>query len=339
MSEPEPGQPPAVEPPPDEPEQPPAEGEGEDASAKQVGGSDGKDIMSGAVKLEFGDGDDDDESSELDAGADANGGEPETHGRNQKPADKNLCLCCGEEPREEKTSFGKECKKAINNIERKEAKETNKQGDRWNQWQEIKRKAGPALTAIVMSYFEECGKSQGSGNKRGTEGFDFAYHYERLESRAIVKTGEKLVYMPLTKWLKIAQKDHGLTAAVAKKQWEKKEKSLPKAQHKKNANDVLLLPMPSETFIVGANSQEHIKGMQLQGKTHKKPTEKQVQNMEKHVTSGHFGFSDQAFAKVGGGDLVNNAHTGLSLAFAPDGDSLFGDGANFRDAILASFLH
>ena len=56
------------------------------------------------------------------------------------------------------------------------------------------------------------------------------------------------------------------------------------------------------------------------------------------MNSGHLGFSDKAFGKVGGGTLLDNVQAGASLMFAPDGDSIFGDGDNFRKHMPASWL-
>ena len=184
-----------------------------------------------------------------------------------------------------------------------------------------------------MSYRAECAESKGPGKQRGS--FDFAHHYEELKSSASVKTGDRLVYMPLTKWFKVAQEDQGLDCKEAKKMLDQKKKTLPQNRWKRNINKVLLLPMPAESYIVGENCQSHEKGMRLQGKSEKKPTAQKLEGMEKLVSGGHFGFGDRAFKQVGGGDLAANAQAGLSINFAPDGDSVFGSGKNFRDAPMA----
>ena len=261
----------------------------------------------------------------------------ESEDESDQQPDPTKCACCGEEARVAKSVYGPECKKAYNNIDKQEAKATNKSGDRWSRWQEIKRQGGANLNAILLAYLHECEESKGSGHKRGQ--FDVGYHYEELQSVARVETGEKLVYMTMTKWLKIAPDEHGIDIQEAKRMWQKKEKSLPKYKKKKSVSGILLLPMPAETYIVGANSNEHKKGMRLQGQQIKKPTAEKIKKLEQQVGSGHFGFGDSAFGRVGGGDLVNNAQTGGSLVFAPDGDSIFGGGQNFRDAALAPSLH
>ena len=143
--------------------------------------------------------------------------------------DPDLCACCKEEKRVDKNIFGKECKKALNNVENREVKETGRKGERWAKWVEVKRTGGPVLNAILLAYRESCQESKGKGHKRGN--FDFATHYEELRSIAKVETGEKLVYMTLVKWLKVAQEDHGYDAKQAKDLWNKKNKMLP--QHKK----------------------------------------------------------------------------------------------------------
>ena len=108
--------------------------------------------------------------------------------------------------------------------------------------------------------------------------------------------------------------------------------------HKKTSKGVLLLPMPYEIYIIGANASEHRKGMRLEGPKLKKPTAEQIQKLEKHVGSGHLGFGDEAFKKVGGGELVDHAHSGSSLMFAPDGDSVYGAGENFRQDMMVACM-
>ena len=245
----------------------------------------------------------------------------------------NMCSCCGEEERVAKSLFGKECKRAVNNVENKEAKETGKKGERWEKWQRAKKSGGGPLHAIIMAYRHACKESQGRGKDRGGANFDFAYHYEQVLSRSKVTTGEKLVYMTLKRWLKIAWKTQEMAAKVAQKKWDQKEKQTPPYQQKKNSQGVLMLPMPTETFIVGSNSAEHIKGMQLQTANQKKLDEKKISDLEKKVSAGQLGFGDKAFAKVGGAELLGNAQTGLSVAFAPDADCLFGTGPSFRTSL------
>ena len=177
-------------------------------------------------------------------------------------ADPSLCICCADEPKVERSSYGKECKKAYNNIEKQEAKETQKKGERWQRWQETKRCGGAKLNAIIMKYRDTVEASRGSGVKRGK--FDLAYHFEQMDSVAKVGSGEKLVYMPFSKWYKHGPKELGLDIQETKQMWLRKKKTLPQSQHRKTSKGVLLLPMPYEIFIVGENSTEHRKGMRLE---------------------------------------------------------------------------
>ncbi|CAE7886579.1 unnamed protein product, partial [Symbiodinium sp. KB8] len=252
------------------------------------------------------------------------------------PVNPDMCACCQEELKCERSVYGSECKKALNNVEKREVNLTQKKGERWTKWCEVKKAGGPRLHAILLGYRETCSKSEGPGKNRGSGSFDFMNHYEAVESVAEVATGERLAYMPLTKWLTIAQEDHGYDINEAKKKWKRKEMTLPKSQKRETAKGVLLLPMPKEYYIDGSNKARHIKGMRMEGSKIKKPTAENFAQAEVHVSSGHLGFSDKAFSKVGGGSLLDNVQAGASLMFAPDGDSIFGEGDNFRKHMPAA---
>ncbi|CAE7799021.1 unnamed protein product, partial [Symbiodinium sp. CCMP2456] len=249
------------------------------------------------------------------------------------PLNPDMCECCQEEPKCERSVYGSECKKALNNVEKREVKGAKKKGDRWAKWCELKKAGGHRLHAVLLGYRDTCAKSDGPGKNRGS--FDFMNHYEEVQSVAEVATGERLAYMPLTKWLTIAQEDHAMDVNEARKKWKRKEITLPPSQKRKSAKGVLLLPMPKEYYIDGSNKARHIKGMRLEGNKIKKPTAENFAQAEVHVSSGHLGFSDKAFGKVGGGALLDNVQAGASLMFAPDGDSIFGEGDNFRKHVPA----
>ena len=251
-----------------------------------------------------------------------------------KGHDSSKCACCQDEPKVDRSIYGLECKKALNNVEKKEVKATAKKGERWAKWCELKRAGGSRLFSVLLAYRHTCSCSSGPGRARGS--FDFLQHYEEVQSVAEVTTGEKLVYMTLQKWLMVAQEDLGYDTKSAEKQWTKKKTTLPRWKKKQSPAGLLMLPMPKECFVTGSNASRHIKGMRLEGNKIKKPTQQHLDNAEKHVGSGHLGFGDQAFAKAGGGSLVDNAQGGGSLMFAPDGDSIFGAGANFRSSVFVS---
>ncbi|CAE7439371.1 unnamed protein product, partial [Symbiodinium pilosum] len=266
------------------------------------------------------------EGGAADAADDEEASDDVSQAEDEPAKDDSLCACCQDEPRVPRSIYGAECKKALNNTEKQEAAKTGKKGERWAKWAEIKRAGGAELFSILMAYREKCDKSSGPGKARGS--FDFMLHYEEMQSVAKVESGEKLVYMTYTKWLKVAQEDHAHDVKEAKRKWLQKKAKVPKHKQKKN-NGVLLLP---QYFVLGSNAQKHVKGLRFEGTKAKKPKGKDIEAAEKHATSGHLGFSDKSFAKVGGGDLVDNAQGG-SLMFAPDGDSIFGEGKNFRNSI------
>ena len=243
--------------------------------------------------------------------------------------DPELCACCQAELRQPRNIYGLECKRALNNIDKQEAKATNKKGERWDKWCELKRNGGPRLFGILLGYRRDCGDSKGSGNSRGD--FDFMVHYEEVQTVASVGGGEKLLYMPFTKWIRVAAKDFGIDAAEAKKRWEKKEKNLPEKQ-KLKIGKVLLMPMPYQIYLVGENKKNHVQGMRFEKKPIKAPTEDKVADIEKQIDTGSLNFDDKIFSKVGGGELADNARSGCSALVAPNGESMFGRGENFRHA-------
>ena len=114
-----------------------------------------------------------------------------------------------------------------------------------------------------MSYRHDCEASKGPGHPRGK--FDLGHHFEQMDSIARVETGEKLVYMPFARWIKHGPEQLGMDAKEAKDKWLRKKKTLPPKMHKKTSKGVLLLPMPYEIYIIGANASEHRKGMRLEG--------------------------------------------------------------------------
>ena len=282
---------------------------------------------------------DDDEDEQMDddtAGVELAEDEDEMVGSDEeKPSDPSLCACCQAEPKVPRNIYGAECKKALNNTEKREATQSGKKGERWAKWCEVKRAGGAPLFAILMAYRAECERSTVSGKARGN--FDWMQHYEEMRSVAEVKTGERLIYMTFKKWLTVAQEDHAMDVQEAKKKWIQKKLKTPPSKKRKSGRGILLLPMPKEFFIEGSNANQHLKGLRLENNKIKKPQGKDLEKGEKHVTSGHLGFSDKAFAKVGGADLVDSAQAGTSLLFAPDGDSIFGDGENFRKTILVAW--
>ena len=282
------------------------------------------------VNLDFSDEDVDDATMAAEGGHQSGDDEDGEGGDDSEvEPDPTKCACCQQEPRKDRNIFGPECKKALDNVEKREVKETNRKGERWAKWCEVKRAGGPRLFSILLSYQDTCNKSTRQGCKRGE--FDFMQHYEEVQSVANVETGEKLLYMTLKKWLNVAQEDHALDAKEAKRRWDRKKATIAKHKIRKSPSGVTLLPMPAEYYVVGSNATKHIKGMRMEGKK-SKPTAANLAQGEKHVSGGHLGFSDKLFQPCGGQDLVDNAKFGGSLLFAPDGDSIFGAGDNFRSS-------
>ena len=157
--------------------------------------------------------------------AEPEGGELEDDDEEDIPpdTDPSLCACCAEDKKVEKSIYCAECKKAYNNIDKAEAKETQRKGERWQRWQETKRCGGAPLNSALMSYRHDCEASKGPGHPRGK--FDLGHHFEQMDSIARVETGEKLVYMPFARWIKHGPEQLGMDAKEAKDKWLRKKKN------------------------------------------------------------------------------------------------------------------
>ena len=246
----------------------------------------------------------------------------ESDPKSEEEQDATMCACCQAEARVDRSIYGSECKKALNNVEKKEVKETGKKGPRWDKWVELKRAGGPQLFAVLLGYRKECSQSRGSGVARGN--FDFAAYYEKVESTSSVGSEEKLLMMPFAKWLRVAAEDWAMDSKEATKKWERKERTLPDSK-KMYIGKKLLLPMPYQILVVGRNEVTHTQGVRMEEKGLKKPKDEQVASLKGKVGTGGLDFGDQLFSKVGGNELLDNARDGPTL-FAPGGESLFSKG-------------
>ena len=214
-----------------------------------------------------------------------------------QPSSALKCACCGEEDRAAKSIYGPDCKKALNNIDKKEAKDSNRTGARWQKWCEAKRQGGAALNALIMGYRHECKESAGSGNKRGT--FDFMKCMEEIRKETAVEEGTKLRYMSLTKWLNHAQEEFEMTVVEAQNKWDSTNRTTA-AHKKKYRGKTLCLPMPFEDFILGSAKASHCKIVRKEGKQIKNAANQQLDEAEENMSTDLATFNAQQFSQVGG---------------------------------------
>jgi hypothetical protein len=92
-------------------------------------------------------------------------------------------------------------------------------------------------------------------------------------------TGSRLVLMPMTRWLRIAQEDRAMTAMEAKDAWDEKLHEKPvRPMHRKKVNGVQWLAMPTDEFVDSLTRETHSQEVQCQGKKKNKPDMEHVQS-------------------------------------------------------------
>ena len=165
------------------------------------------------------------------------------------------CSCCVAAARESKCLYCRECKKALNNIDKTEAKSSSKEGPRWRRWCELKRTGGAQLNALVAAYCRNCGPASGSGVARGK--FDFLRAIQETRATSAVEEGCKLRYMSLAKWIEHARDEFCMTLQEADAKWTATERmTLP--DKKKWRGQHLFLPMPCEEYLLGKTEAAHV---------------------------------------------------------------------------------
>ena len=117
------------------------------------------------------------------------------------------CDCCGQEEKVKGSRFGTECKKAVNNLTNREKKEAAVDPARVKRFEAVKKEGGPALYALIMAYRNQCQPSGGRGKARGN--IDTMRVLETWSKEEFSQAGQRLLLMPLSRWLRDAQMDRG----------------------------------------------------------------------------------------------------------------------------------
>ena len=229
-----------------------------------------------------------------------------------------LCSCCERSPRVPKCKFGRECKKALNNITSDEAKKFKadpKNPDRikeHEQLQKLKKEGGEALNRVIMSYRAQMESSKKSGSKRrGT--FELSHELEQLRVEQSVGEGVQLLYMTHRRWLEVAAKKHGKNTSEAQADWDKTLRNLP--LHKQRGKGAQLkLPMPDEEYIRGENTTTHGKTFEMASKN-SKITDKglDMAQISADLHKGGFDLQDSLFKGAGAALSSSASLAGMDL--------------------------
>ena len=232
--------------------------------------------------------------------------------------DSSLCACCERSPRVAKCKFGKECKKALNNVTSAQAKKFKadpKNPDvikEHEHWEQVRKAGGAPLNAIIMSYRAQSEASRGSGNKR-TSSFDLSQELEELRVSQSTTSGCQLLYMTQTRWMQVAAEKHGKSASEAKDDWDKALRTLPEYKQRGKGKS-LKLPMPDEEYIRGEHTTSHSKA-HIFSKKEKKLKEggANLARVADGLQNGAFDLNDPLFKGTGNAIAEGAALAGMSV--------------------------
>ena len=199
--------------------------------------------------------------------------------------DVSKCLCCGKEDRLPGNKYGVECKRSLNNLTNHEKKQGEADGERKKRFDRIRKEGGPELHALLLAYQRECQKSQRRGKARGN--IDIMRVLEQWRSENYTH-GQRLLLMPLSRWLREGQTNRGLSVAGAQAQWDEKEKQYRKgalgSKYWRKEGSALWLAMPSEEYVDEGHSDKHVGTVEAQLKQKKKPDEADFAEAGKQVS-------------------------------------------------------
>ena len=244
-----------------------------------------------------------------------------------------LCDCCERSPRAPRCRFGRECKKALNNVTASEKRKLK--ADPNNEtllaekahFDEVRKKGGAPLHAIILIYRSQTEQSQGSCRKRAST-FDLSHELEELRLEQSTRNGVSLLYMTQTRWLQVAQEKHGKSASEAQDDWDKALKTTPLCK-RRGQGKAMKLPMPDEEFIVGETKASHSKAMQLTSKGSKVKSGFDLNKAAMNIESGSFAMNDPFFK--GSGSVLMDAASAANMSLAPD--SKFGSSSALQQTL------
>ena len=219
-----------------------------------------------------------------------------------KGSGSTLCECCEQSPKVAKHRFGKECKKALDNVTKRETKNykanptDEKIAKDHKYFQEVKKKGGGPLHRVIMNYRAQSDESKGSGHIRNTQ-FDLSKELEELRVSQSTINGVQLLYMTHERWMTVAAEKHSKSAREAQDDWDKALKTVPKHKRRGSGRQ-LKLPMPDEEYVKGEHATTHSR-MQLFSSKDKKIKDPDINEISDSLATSGFELGDDFFKTSG----------------------------------------
>ncbi|CAE7781235.1 unnamed protein product, partial [Symbiodinium sp. CCMP2456] len=213
-----------------------------------------------------------------------------------------LCECCEQSPKVAKQRFGKECKKALDNVTKRESRnfkaspKDEKVAKDHKYFQEVKKKGGGPLHRIIMNYRAQSDESKGSGHSRNSH-FDLSKELEELRVSQSTINGVQLLYMTHERWMTVAAEKHSKTAREAQDDWDKALKAVPKHKRRGSGRQ-LKLPMPDEEYVKGEHAATHSR-MHVFASKDKKIKDPDLKEIGDSLATSGFELGDDFFKNSG----------------------------------------